>query len=64
VAALDFTMAIKKLKASVDDSGKEIMKVRERKRGRERERGAIESSERDSDREGTFPNTYHSAFLI
>ena len=32
VAAMDFTMAIKKLKASVDDSGKEIMKVRERER--------------------------------
>jgi hypothetical protein len=27
VTALDFSMAIKKLKASVDDSGKEIMKV-------------------------------------
>ena len=27
VTALDFTMAIKKLKASVDDNGKEIMKV-------------------------------------
>jgi hypothetical protein len=47
VAALDFTMAIKKLKASVDDSGKEIMKVRERKRGRGMDRDRDRESDRD-----------------
>ena len=74
VAAMDFTMAIKKLKASVDDSGKEIMKVRERERkdGRRvgvRGKGELEGRQRETQRGGreigmkSCPDTSFSLLL-